>query len=150
MADTAILFNKGVLGQYSKPFLIPQGFVGIISAWGFVKNKLIPEVGEPLNVAQMGIIQKMAFPEGIFPNGNTCDITKTLLIVDPPYSYAEDVTQCGVWNLSACQNLVGLSIPGTYRVFLNDEGAAGEIFMTLSRYYMSELPPLPHGIFLGD
>lgn len=145
-----ILFDDGSTDVTSKAFIITPGSVGILSAWGFKQTKEVLSPQEPSSTPQLAIVQKLAFPYGAFPDGNACKQSDSPLIVTPDYTYAEDVTQCGLWALHACQNLVAMAVPGTYRVQLNDTGALGTVFITLTRYSQLEAGYVPRGIFLGE
>lgn len=147
---TDTLFDDGSTDITSRAFIIAPGSVGILSAWGFKATKEVRGSSEPRSTQQLAVVQKLAFPYGAFPDGNACKQSDSPLIVTPDYTYAEDVTQCGLWMLSACQNLVGMAVPGTYRVQLNDEGALGTVFISLTRYSQSEVGYVPRGIFLGE
>lgn len=146
---TDILFDDGSTDVYSRAFMIVPGSVAILSAWGFSARKSVLAEGEPKSAAQLAIVQKLAFAKGIYPNGDACGAADSPLVSDPAFSYVEDVTQCGLWTLSACQNLVVLGVPGTYRLQLNDTGALGTLFISLTRYRQDEVGYLPHGLYLG-
>jgi hypothetical protein len=147
---TDVLFDDGSTDPYSRAFIVAPGTVAVLSAWGFSQFKTDLAPHEPKTIPQQGVIQKMAFPFGDFPDGNSCNQGESALLVDPPYTYVEDVTQCGLWVISACRNLVAIAVPGTYRVQLNDMAAAGTVFVSLTRYSQKELGYMPRGIFLGE
>lgn len=147
---TDTLFDDGSTDVTSRAFIIAPGSVGILSAWGFKATKEVLGPNEPRSAQQLAIVQKLAFPYGAFPDGNACKQSDSPLIVTPDYTYAEDVTQCGLWTLSSCQNLVAMAVPGTYRLQLNDAGALGTVFISLTRYSQSEVGYVPRGIFLGE
>ncbi|EFA1526606.1 hypothetical protein WG855_003738 [Escherichia coli] len=146
--NTDILFDDASTSEYSRAFVVSPGCTAIISAWGFAQYIKAPEEGKPKNIPQLAIVQKMAFDKGIFPNGSACAADEGLISV-PKYSYVEDVTQCGLWALSACNNTVALSVPGTYRLQLNDAAAVGTVFISLTRYSQQELGYIPYGMYLG-
>lgn len=143
-----VLFDDASTNVYSRAFIVSPGGIAVLSAWGFsLYAKAIPG-SVPKNTPQLAIVQKMAFDKGIYPNGNACG-NDDGLISEPKYSYVEDVTKCGLWSLSACNNIVVLSLPGTYRLQLNDEAAIGNVFISLTRYSHQELGHIPESMYLG-
>lgn len=147
---TDVLFDDGSTDPFSRAFIVAPGSVAILSAWGFSQYKTDLAPNEPRTIPQVGVVQKMAFPYGDFPDGNSCVHSDSALLVDPPYTYVEDVTQCGLWVVSACNNIAAIAVPGTYRLQLNDLAAVGTVFISLTRYQQKELGYMPRGIFLGE
>ena len=143
-----VLFDDASTSEYSRAFIVSPGSVAVLSAWGFDQYIKTPDERQPRNIPQMAVVQKMAFDKGIFPDGLACSADSGL-ITTAAYSYVEDVTQCGLWALSACNNTVVLSLPGTYRLQLNDAAAVGTVFISLTRYSQQELGYIPHGMYLG-
>jgi hypothetical protein len=147
---TDILYDQGSTDAHSKAFIIAPGTFGVLSVWGMQKYvQVLSNAESQTTIAQMAIVEKLAFAGGEFPNVTACQLGGMPALIDPKYSYAEDVTQCGLWHLSACQNLVAMSVPGTYRIRLNDPGAVGQVFMTLTRYTQDEAGYISRNVFLG-
>ena len=149
---TIKLFDAFSKDVYSKAFTVFPNSIAVLTAFG-LGNKIHREPNEPKNTPQQLIIQKMTFDGGgIFSSGDQCccDDEDLELGFDPNYTYVEDVTQCGVWNLNACQNLGAIMLPGTYRVRLNDEGGLGYVFLSLTRYRQDEAGSVPRKIIFGE
>lgn len=144
------LFNEDSKSVESPVFSVGVGTYVILSAYNFAKQQ---EDYPPENArkAQMAIVQKLGFVGGRMPSGLACEefvpIADRELDID--YTYKEDVTQCGLWNLSACQNLVILSVPGAYQLRLNDQSAVGTVVILADRYRKDEVQYLPRDLFLG-
>lgn len=146
-----VIFDQDSSSLFSKVFTVFPGTYLLISGFGFDKYQgEVPE-GKPKQT-QKAIVQKLGFAGGIFPDGMCpCgDKIPDLSLVDVPYKYVEDVTQCGLWHISACQNLVLLSVPGSYRLRLNDSSALGNVFVSAERYHKNDVGLLPHALFLGE
>lgn len=105
------LFNTKSASPISGVFVLHPGEVVVLSAFN-------------LTGQQRAVIQKVRFVESFIPSGSACadviDVPKAKI------STVEDVTQCGVWALNPCQNLAVLSVPGAYRLVLDDGYAVGE------------------------
>lgn len=144
------LFDEFSESEYSKAFTIFPGSIGVLSAFGLGK-KVDLKPNEPRNAQQMFIVQKLVFSEGGIFTGDMCCCDEDVgLGFDPEYMYVEDVVQCCVWNLTACNNLRGLMLPGTYRVRLNDRGGLGNVYLSLVRYNQKESGQVPRGIIFGE
>lgn len=147
------LFDEFSESEYSVAFTIFPGSVGVLSAYN-LGNKVLREPNEPKNTPQMFIVQKLAFRGGGIFTKEMCGCDPTDedigLGFEPEYAYAEDVTQCGMWNLNACQNLGAIMLPGTYRVRLNDRGGLGNVILGLVRYNAKESGQVPRNIIFGE
>jgi hypothetical protein len=146
------LFDEFSESQYSKAFTIFPNSIGVLSAFN-LGYKVAREDNEPKNTPQMFIIQKLSFRGGGIFTKEMCGCEgdeDVGLGFDPEYAYAEDVTQCGVWNLNACQNLGAIMLPGTYRVRLNDRGGLGNAILGLVRYNAAESGLVPRKIIFGE
>lgn len=148
------LFDEFSESEYSKAFTIFPNSVGVLSAFN-LGNKILREPNEPKNTPQMFVVQKLAFRGGgIYTKDMACkqfDGDEDLgLGFEPEYAYAEDVTQCGVWNLNACQNTGAIILPGTYRIRLNDRGGLGNVILGLVRYNAQEASSVPRNIIFGE
>lgn len=144
------LFNEDSKSQESPVFSVGLGTYVILSAYNFEDKQ---EVYPPENArkAQMAIVQKLSFVGGKIPDGVACEefVPISDRELDIEYTYKEDVTQCGLWNLSACQNLVIMSVPGAYQLRLNDPAAVGRVVILAERYRKDEIQYLPRDLFLG-
>lgn len=105
------LFGAKSTSDTSRAFSIGKGEAVLISAFGLIKQ-------------QRAVIQKVRFKDGIVPSGSACG--GEFNIDDAKILAVEDVTQCGVWAINPCQNLAVLSVPGVYRLKLDDGVASGE------------------------
>lgn len=147
------LFDELSQSQFSKAFTIFPGSVGVLSAFNLGK-KVILEEGEARNSIQMFIIQKLSFRGGGIYTRGMCNCDEwnedTGLGFDPEYSYVEDVTQCGQWNLNSCQNVGAIMLPGTYRVRLNDLGGLGTVILGMVRYNEQEASRVPRKLIFGE
>lgn len=141
------LFNNMSTNMTSRMFPVHPGQTVMLTAFGFAAHQQVYDKSKPRD-AQRAIVEKVAFAGGIFPS---CCVGDDGLLAEIPYTYAEDVTQGGLWNLNACQNLVFLSVPGTYRLRLNDEAALGMVYIELVKYDNEDgLPYIPRDLYLGD
>lgn len=142
------LFNDKSTDIVSAPFAVLPGQIVMLSAFGFAGKQQVADGNKPLDV-QRAIVEKVVFAKGLFPDGVACSCGD--LLIDVPYMYVEDVTQCGLWYLSACQNLVFLTVPGSYRLRLNDATALGTVHIELIKYDSMELTAyIPHDLYLGE
>jgi hypothetical protein len=143
------LFDNMSTDLTTRMFSVHPGQTVMLTAFGFASNQQAYDKSKPRD-AQRAIVEKVAFAGGIFPDGSACEGDDGLL-AEIPYTYAEDVTQCGLWNLNACQNLVFLSVPGTYRLRLNDEAALGTLYVEMVKYDRDDgLAYIPHDLYLGE
>lgn len=145
------LFWEKSSSVYSPAFTVIPNSIMVISAYGF-GNKITREDNQPTTNQTMAIVQKMSFEGGgIFSEACNCDsLDPALLGFEPEFSYVEDVTQCGLWNLNACQNTGIIILPGTYRLRLNDPGAPGHVYVHITAYMRSELFQIPSGLIFGE
>ena len=128
--QTIILYDNKSTNLISKGFILPPGFSAVISAWGLGKEDCL-------------VLQKLAFPYGQFPNASFCT-PGDIKDLSTPYdagSYAEDVTDCGCWNVNACHNTRVLTLPGTYRLELSSTEALTSLFVSVSIYSRVEYTP---------
>ncbi|ETD72659.1 hypothetical protein V757_02915 [Pelistega indica] len=106
------LFHPQSTSAISGIFTVSLGEVAIISSYNLHDN-------------QRGVIQKVWFKDGKVPTGGSCNV---VLETEEAHILAvEDVTQCGVWAVNPCQNIALLSIPGNYRMVLDDGYATKEV-----------------------
>lgn len=145
------LFDEMSNNVVSKAFSIFPGSVAVLSAYNLGK-KVNLEPNEPTNTLQMVIVQKIHFSGGgIYSEKDMCCCADDApLGFDPDLMYVEDMTQCGVWNLNACQNTGAIMLPGTYRVRLNDTGALGNCLVSLVRYTQEDAGVVPRGLIFGE
>lgn len=131
--------------------MVIPGSIAVLSAYG-MGAKLAPAENEPTNVMTKAIVQKMAFDGGgIFSNDCNCSSIEDIpLSLEPDFSFVEDVIQCGLWNLNACQNVGVIILPGTYRLRLDDSAAPGHIYVSLTLYRKDEAGQLPSGLIFGE
>lgn len=155
MSNSFVLFDESSINEWSGAFPVNDGSSVILSAWGLPKHiEHSPDERsgnkKPKNSPFMAIIQKMAFKCGPYPEARLCDADGKFLLPEVEYSFVEDVTGCGgLWHLSACQNLVAITVPGTYRIRLNDVAAAGSIYVTGLSIRNTELHGAYNSIFLS-
>lgn len=107
------LFHPLSTSPISPMFVVPVGEVAVISAYGFDKY-------------QRGVIQKVKLVDDAVPQGSAA-CGGELKVPEAKILAVEDVTQCGVWVLNACQNLAVLSVSGVYRIVLDDGYATGVV-----------------------
>lgn len=141
-----ILFDHASTSQESRVFAVFPGRAVVLSGFGFSKKQNVVAEGKPIQ-SQKAIIMKLSFDGSVFPEGCTCEGELPDLSGIVRYQYVEDVTSCGLWHLSACQNLRILSVPGTYRLRLNDPGAIGNVTVILNEYLNSELGYQPPNMY---
>lgn len=155
MSRSFIVYDQGSDELFSGAFPVLDGSTVILSAWGLPKYiELTPDEvvanSKPRNAPFMAVVQKMAFKSGMYPEAKLCDNDGTFLLPQVEFEFIEDVTGCGgVWHLGACQNLVAINIPGTYRIRLNDPAAIGNIYITGLSIRNEELHQAPNLVFLS-
>lgn len=145
------LFNTKSSSPISGVFVVQPGEVVVLSAYNFTGS-------------QRAVVQKVKFVDSFVASGAPCDA-----VINVPTSKiaaVEDVTQCGQWVLNACQNLVVLSVPGIYRLALDDgyvEGepevgtplqgaestAVGTVIIELERLSVAHAQLIPKDLFFG-
>lgn len=145
------LFDEHSRSLVSTAFSIFPGSIAILSAYN-LGRKINLEPNEAISTWQMAIIQKIHFSGGGIYNIDDCSCCPddAPLGFEPDLVYVEDVTQCGVWNLNACQNTGAIILPGTYRLRLNDTGALGNCLISVVRYTQDETGSVPRGLIFGE
>lgn len=146
-----VLFDENTDQVYSPGFVVAPGVVAVIRAWGFTKAKKNPNPGEPKSNIAMAEIEQLYFGEIGQPGMDQChgDISDLIPSIDIGTVFAETVTQGGLWSISACNNLVVISVPGAYRLVLNDPGHLGQVKINMVRYSKDDVGYLPNNIQLG-
>lgn len=145
------LFHPKSTSPISPMFMVQPGEVAVISAFGF-------------EALQRGVIQKVRLQDEAVPSGSSCG--DVLTVPDAKVLAVEDVTQCGVWAVNACNNTAVLSVPGLYRVVLDDGYAVGEatagmpievadstavgqIYIDVEKITVAQAQLLPKDLFFG-
>lgn len=62
----------------------------------------------------------------------------------------ECINQCGVWNLNPDQNVGIIVVPGYYRFTLNDQAAAGKVFVSITSIDTGSIDYLPNDLIFGN
>jgi hypothetical protein len=133
-----ILFDSRSASVTSPTFMVRPAKGVVLSAFGLVQML----DGTP----QIAVVEKVRYEDGIMPQGGACED------LEPPPAMvlqAEDVTQCGVWGLTACQNLALLTVPGSYRLNLNDVSAIGTVYIEAVEIDAQAAALVPNDLFLG-
>jgi hypothetical protein len=129
-----ILFDARSASLTSPTFFVRPGSGVVLSAFGLMET-------------QQAVVEKVRYEDGIMPQGGACED------LEPPATavmQAEDVTQCGVWSLTACQNLAVVTVPGAYRLNLNDPAAMGIVYIEAIGIGADAAALVPHGLFFGS
>lgn len=105
------LFNTRSSSPISGVLVVHPGEVVVLSAYN-------------LSGLQRAVVQKVKFVDSYIPSGSACG--DVLDVPTTKIAAVEDVTQCGVWALNPCQNVAVLSIPGAYRLVMDDGYAVGD------------------------
>jgi len=140
-----VLFDKNSDSTITKTFTVFDDKYYLVRAYGFEKRRYVPAVRDELTneVLEPGYwtgknqrvtLQSVLGTDAEPPSGTMCEI-EDIIVQKGEKIAEEDVTQCGVWFLDACQNTVILSLPGTYQFELNDQEALGSFYLV-----MSEIP----------
>ncbi|MGF6599800.1 hypothetical protein P3T23_004534 [Paraburkholderia sp. GAS448] len=133
-----ILFDSRSASMTSPTFLVRPGKGVVLSAFGLAHSDA--------GTAQLAIIEKVRYEDGIMPHGDVCED------LEPPEATIlqnEDVTQCGLWGLSPCQNLGVLTLPGSYRLTLNDAAAIGSVYVEAIEIGADAAALVPQNLFFG-
>jgi hypothetical protein len=132
-----VLFDPFSTEFISPDFIVRPGEVLVLSAFNMTKDTL-------------AIVEKLRYGVSTMPQGVPCGGPADLNIGGQ--LQAEDVTQCGVWALGPCQNVGVLSLPGTYRLRLNDAAQAilGEVYIDAMRLLASEMSAVPKELYFGS
>ncbi|RQH06634.1 hypothetical protein [Paraburkholderia dinghuensis] len=128
-----ILFDARSVSLASPIFFVRPGTGVMLSAFGLMES-------------QQAVIEKVRYEDSIMPQGGACED------LEPPMAVvmqAEDVTQGGVWQLNACQNLAVLTVPGSYRLNLNDEAALGLVYIEAIGLDGQAAALIPPSLFFG-
>lgn len=151
MSERIVLFDEGSTYVQSDIFAVLPKKIVVLTAWGFSATKKVIEPGEPNNITQRAIVEKLAFNGGGYFVGDPDCVCKlnTQALVFPDTQYAEDVTGCGVWNLSACWNVGIITLPGVYRLRFNDTGAPGSVIIYADIFNAEDVYIPPRLIFGG-
>jgi hypothetical protein len=140
------LFDWNSVCAMSDIFYISPGWFGVFRAFGFLSNKVPVIAGRAyarqmvcLNQIQLGlVVEDRDMPCGVMRRaGDTQGIE---ILAEGPV-----ILDSCVWRLSACQTVNVLSLPGAYRLVLNDPAAAGVVQVYLKAYPLTERPNAPLG-----
>lgn len=146
------LFSHKSTSATSGVFVVSPGEVAVLSAFH-------------LEGQQRAVVQKVRFVEGFVPTEISC--RQVLHDVEINILATEDITQCGVWALTPCQNLVVLTMPGAYRLVLDDgvpkkvvapgtpipvaeSTAVGTALIFVDKYPLSHAVHFPRDLILGN
>lgn len=146
------LFNTKSTSPISGIIVVEAGEVAVLSAFN-------------LTGSQRAVVQKVRFVPKHVPTGSACG--DVLTVPAAHIAAVEDVTQCGVWALNPCQNLVVLAVPGSYRLVLDDGEAAAEVepgvpipikestavgtaMIYADKHKLSTVGYLPKDLYLGE
>lgn len=124
------LFNDKSTDTISPAFTVGIGQVAILQAYGFLDTNQSLDPDEYIPQKQVACVQKLFYENGPLPQGVACGgIIPTGVSASSGYDY---VKSCKVgWEMSSCNNVAMINVPGTYRLELNDQTALG----TVSIYY---------------
>lgn len=95
-------------------------------------------------------LKKIAFDGGgFFVGDSACACNMEGVIESPTVMHAEVVSGCGGWNLNACWNVGIITVPGTYRLRFNDDGAPGIVTIYADIFSVQDLYVPPRLVFGG-
>lgn len=134
----------------SDVFHVCPGSYAILFATG-LKSKRVRASAEEIDGPQVICIERLAFPDAPVERGpkvppaGACDYIEDWRAIEVPVT-TESVSVDGCcWSLTNCNNLMTISIPGSYRAHLNDATAIGKAQLYVERYYTDTV----HGITEG-
>lgn len=121
------LFNESTLAEASEFFYVSPGWAGVFSAFGLLARPVPVDPDKFWTVQRFCLMQ--AFVQSFrIPEDKPCGVAsepgsdyKTMIVAEGP------VVKDGCeWSLTACDNVKTLSVPGLYRLVLNDPAALGQ------------------------
>lgn len=134
----------------SSIFRVNAGQAVLLFATGFAAEKYRESASE-VAAPQMACINRLLYSAANLSEHKThkgCDYVFNSLSIRP--EQAEDelvvVNGCG-WNLTACNNLRFIGVPGFYRLHLNDATAVGTAQVYADIYDAHNLPSQIAGMF---
>lgn len=138
IASPRTIFDEKSVSLESAAFFVGMGEVVVLQAIGFAEWAS-REPGEILQ-NQVARIQRILYKDdprikeiracGVYNLSNYRGLVLAF----------EDVTQNGcTWCMSSCNNLIMMTIPGDYRLVLNDTEALGQVRIYLHRYSKNDL-----------
>lgn len=135
------IMTETSLSVESPFFHVFLGEVAIIQAFGFKDYKERADKSELL-VPQVACLEMLLFKEGVIPKrkAETCPVWdlrqyQTQLLAKETMRH-NDCT----YELSKCNNIMLLHIPGSYRFILNDQTAVGDARIYLRIVTKDEFP----------
>lgn len=129
-----VLFHEHSKELVSTPFMVYPGSSVIIRAWNIAQFKVPTSASQPTNLPQEVKIQMVEFGdvETVVNEEQACDC-EAKYEVAAKIKYAEDIVTCCPWSLTACDNITTISLPGVYRLRLDDPSSLGEVYATMFR-----------------
>lgn len=153
MIDKAIyvpLFTELSTSVDSPFFTIVPGEIAMLQAFGFAEYKSRASKAELL-VPQVACLEMLLFEEGVLPPHQFGDCTLYSLNDFYTKVLARETLQrngCS-YELSSCNNIMLLNIPGSYCLTMNDETALGQARVYL-RVFTHEEFPWDSKFFIGE
>lgn len=129
-----VLFDSKSIELVSAPFAVYPGGTVILRAWNIAQYKQPANDKEPTNLPQEVKIQMVSFGdiEMVVDEDSAC-ACEAKYEQTTSIKYAEDIVTCCPWSMTACENIATLTLPGVYRLRLNDTSALGEVFVKMMR-----------------
>lgn len=130
------LYNGDSSSVYSPPFRVLPAHVGVLKAYGI--GRMAAHVDkEKVRKHQAVCLNMLLYDAGKFPKGLGCG-------EDPTFSWeaafgaliAEEtvITNNCCWELTACHNVGVITVPGQYRLMVNDDNMLKKINVTLDSH----------------
>jgi hypothetical protein len=129
------IFDETSMAAESEVFWISPGWVGVLRAFGFAELPVTVDPDKP-KVRQRACLNQLVvrawdWPEDGTPCGVYRDSREFPLIVEAEGPVKTDGCP---WQLSACRTVGLISLPGAYRLVLNDPAAAGTARVYMKAY----------------
>jgi hypothetical protein len=129
------LFDGDSKSQYSETFYLVPGWWGLLTAHGFNPDPVVVDPAEPKTL-QMACVTRlrMLYDERFVKTECGCGYGREMY--PGMVGFFEDpvVVRGCPWTLSACDTIRVLTVPGLYRLILNDPSAVGEVFVEFDAY----------------
>jgi hypothetical protein len=144
-----ILFDGSSASGESPLFYVTSGWFGVLTGFGFEPAPVAVASDLPKTMQRACVkLVHLDFEIGrdFAPCGTLPDVPKALLagLLEAPA-----VSRGRAWQLSACDTIALIDVPGIYRLALNDQAAVGAVTVHL-KAMTADAMRRPSGLYFGE
>jgi hypothetical protein len=143
------LFDESSTSLESPMFYVDPGWFGVLTAFGFSPVPVSVDA-DSAKTTQRACVKVVHFDYEIDRGDAPCGVLRDLpRAVVTAMRETLAVTRGRVWQLSACDTVALIDVPGVYRLTLNDPTAVGTVAIIL-RAMTADDVPRQSALFFGE